>query len=147
MVPMTYTFPAGVFVYWITTNVFSFCQMMALKVPLIKNLCGMPDIPTGDANPASMPSVAAKKEITKKFGAAPQLHGVNPKVGVTTNNTTRPVAGAHPQRFLVFFLVFSFPRREKKRETRKPQSGLAAAANECDINDEEQTNINEIFID
>ena len=45
MVPLTHSFPAGVFVYWITTNLFSFGQMMTLKVPIIKKLVAIPDIP------------------------------------------------------------------------------------------------------
>jgi hypothetical protein len=118
MVPMTYTFPAGVFVYWITTNVFSFCQMMALKVPLIKKLCGMPDVPTGYANPASMPSVAAKKEITKKFGAAPQLHGVNPKVGGLLR-TTRPGPLREPTRNVFWFYFWFFPSPAERRRERR----------------------------
>ena len=51
MVPLTYSFPAGVFVYWITTNVFSFGQMMTLKVPIIKKLAAIPDMPQARGRP------------------------------------------------------------------------------------------------
>lgn len=80
MVPLTASFPAGVFVYWITTNMFSFGQMMVLKVPLIKKLAAIPEIPKAPVTAAAKPTILGQREIEKKFGAAPQLHGINPKV-------------------------------------------------------------------
>ena len=80
MVPLTASFPSGVFVYWVTTNLFSFAQMMALKVPNVKKLAGIPDIPTGPVAAAAKPSVVGKWQIEKKFGASPQLHSSKPKV-------------------------------------------------------------------
>ena len=40
MVPLTASFPSGVFVYWITSNVFSFAQTVLLRVPFAKRAMG-----------------------------------------------------------------------------------------------------------
>ncbi|EEH56601.1 cytochrome oxidase biogenesis family, partial [Micromonas pusilla CCMP1545] len=45
MVPLTASFPSGVFVYWITSNVFSFAQTVLLRVPFAKRAMGIPEDP------------------------------------------------------------------------------------------------------
>lgn len=87
MVPMTANFPTGVFVYWITTNIISFGQLMALKVPLVKRLAGIPEIPTGPKTAAANPS--AMRSIEERYGASPRLHSVNPMQVGASHHTLR----------------------------------------------------------
>jgi YidC/Oxa1 family membrane protein insertase len=47
MIPLTASFPQGVFVYWVTTNVFSLFQATALRAPALKKLGGHPGRPGG----------------------------------------------------------------------------------------------------
>mmetsp|Transcript_20051 Transcript_20051/g.31534 ORF Transcript_20051/g.31534 Transcript_20051/m.31534 type:complete len:437 (-) Transcript_20051:333-1643(-) len=48
---MTYQFPAGVFVYWMTSNAFTLMQSVALKNPTIKAALDIPEIPESIKNP------------------------------------------------------------------------------------------------
>ncbi|KAI9228664.1 MAG: 60Kd inner membrane protein-domain-containing protein [Piptocephalis tieghemiana] len=41
---MTYTFPASVFMYWLTTNVFSMAQVTMLSQPKVRRALGIPDM-------------------------------------------------------------------------------------------------------
>ena len=45
MVPMTYWFQSGIFIYWITTNSIGMVQTVALRQPPIRALVGMPALP------------------------------------------------------------------------------------------------------
>ncbi|KAF5729752.1 hypothetical protein HS088_TW20G00116 [Tripterygium wilfordii] len=44
-VPMTASFPTGIFFYWITSNMFSLVYGTALKAPGVKKYLGIPEIP------------------------------------------------------------------------------------------------------
>ena len=79
LIPMTAGFSKGVFVYWITTNMFSLGQTLAFKVPLIKKIVAIPEIPK-EATIGAKASVVTKREIEQKFGAEPVVHTSNPKV-------------------------------------------------------------------
>ena len=46
MVPATYWFPTGIFVYWISTNTIGIAQTVALRQPVIRSLVGMPPLPS-----------------------------------------------------------------------------------------------------
>ena len=80
MVPLTASFPQGVFVYWVTTNVFSFAQAQALKIPALKSLAGIPEVGNTKVNAAAASTLGGKRAIEQKFGAAPATHAGNPKV-------------------------------------------------------------------
>jgi len=43
MIPLTYTFPTAIFLYWMTSNTFSLAQVAVLKVPAVKNYFGIPE--------------------------------------------------------------------------------------------------------
>ena len=73
LIPMTAGFSKGVFVYWITTNMFSLGQTLAFKVPLIKKIVAIPEIPK-EATIGAKASVVTKREIEQKFGAEPVVH-------------------------------------------------------------------------
>jgi len=45
MPPLTYQFPSGVFIYWMTSNAFTLMQSLALKIPTVKAALGIPEIP------------------------------------------------------------------------------------------------------
>lgn len=51
MIPLTYHLPAGVFVYWMTTNVFSLCQFALLKAPGVKTFFNIPALIKHKENP------------------------------------------------------------------------------------------------
>ncbi|KAJ1455694.1 60Kd inner membrane protein-domain-containing protein [Pelagophyceae sp. CCMP2097] len=58
MVPMTYSFPASVFCYWLTANSFSLAQTLMLnKVPGVREALGIPKLP-----PAPKPKADDGKE-------------------------------------------------------------------------------------
>lgn len=74
MVPMTASFPQGVFVYWITSNFFSLGQSLALKNKAMKRLVGIPEmvmLPDGSAkvltseSPTVLLSTKPKKKAKK----------------------------------------------------------------------------------
>lgn len=58
MVPLTASFPQGVFVYWITSNVCSFAQSLALRHPALKGLVNVP--PPGAPPPGADAAAAAR---------------------------------------------------------------------------------------
>ena len=79
MIPLTASFPQGVFVYWVTTNCFSLAQAIALRAPVLKTLAGIPDVPAVVAA-AAQPTAGGARKIAEKFGDAPAMHASNPKV-------------------------------------------------------------------
>lgn len=79
LVPMTAGFSKGVFVYWITTNGWSLLQTLAFKVPVIKKIVAIPEVPK-EATIGAKASVVTKRQIEEKFGEAPAVHASNPKV-------------------------------------------------------------------
>ena len=56
MIPMTMNFAQGIFVYWITTNFYSFAQMQALRLPALKRLAVGPGL-TDDSFATSSKSI------------------------------------------------------------------------------------------
>ena len=86
LIPMTAGFSKGVFVYWITTNMFSLGQTLAFKVPLIKKIVAIPEIPK-EATIGAKASVVTKREIEQKFGAEPVVHASNPKVSFRSHRS------------------------------------------------------------
>ena len=86
LIPMTAGFSKGVFVYWITTNMFSLGQTLAFKVPLIKKIVAIPEIPK-EATIGAKASVVTKREIEQKFGAEPIVHTSNPKVSFRSHRS------------------------------------------------------------
>ncbi|KAH9719172.1 mitochondrial inner membrane protein OXA1 [Citrus sinensis] len=44
-IPLTMTFPKAIFCYWITSNFFSLVYGLVLKVPGVKKMLGVPEIP------------------------------------------------------------------------------------------------------
>ena len=100
MIPLTASFPQGVFVYRVTTNFFSLAQATALRAPVLKKLAGIPDVPTVVAA-AAQPTAGGARKIAEKFGDAPAMHASNPKVRVSEDRATSKV-----------FFSFRRPRRE-----------------------------------
>lgn len=100
MIPLTASFPQGVFVYWVTTNFFSLAQATALRAPVLKKLAGIPDVPAVVAA-AAQPTAGGARKIAEKFGDAPVMHASNPKVRVSEDRATSKV-----------FFSFRRPRRE-----------------------------------
>ena len=50
LVPLTASMPAGVFVYWATSNAYSLAQALALKTAPVRRLMGVPEPPPGGAH-------------------------------------------------------------------------------------------------
>lgn len=88
MIPLTASFPQGVFVYWVTTNFFSLAQATALRAPVLKKLAGIPDVPAVVAA-AAQPTAGGARKIAEKFGDAPAMHASNPKVRVSKVSSRR----------------------------------------------------------
>ena len=68
MVPLTAGFPQGVFVYWVTSNCFSFAQAAAFKWQRLRHWCRIPDArkPEGQASQMAQPAVLlANRPVTK----------------------------------------------------------------------------------
>ena len=75
MVPLTASFPQGVFVYWITSNIFSGFQTSITRTKAFKSTMGIPDV----SAVAEAPAEAALGRVQldrfqKKYGATPTLH-------------------------------------------------------------------------
>jgi|TARA_B110000967_G_scaffold82185_1_gene84919 YidC/Oxa1 family membrane protein insertase len=81
MIPLTCSFPQGVFVYWVTTNLFSFGQAQLLRIPALKKLAGIPDVPVV-TTAAARPTAGGARKITEKFGQSPTLSAANPRVSL-----------------------------------------------------------------
>ncbi|XP_051127154.1 mitochondrial inner membrane protein OXA1-like [Andrographis paniculata] len=64
-VPLTATFPNGIFCYWITSNLFSLCYGLVMKRPAVKNFLGIPIIPL----PPPSTSTTQKQPEFSFFGA------------------------------------------------------------------------------
>lgn len=47
MIPMTSWMESGVFVYWISTNIFGMSQTVLLRIPALRAAVGMPPLPAG----------------------------------------------------------------------------------------------------
>ena len=41
-------FPQALLVYWFTSNSFSLCQAMILKIPAVRKVCGIPELLPAD---------------------------------------------------------------------------------------------------
>lgn len=65
IVPVTMTMPAGVFVYWCTSNLFSLVQTAVLKVRGLRTVLGLPEL---SVKPAS----AASSQPAQTFASRPQ---------------------------------------------------------------------------
>ena len=102
MIPLTASFPQGVFVYWVTTNVFSLAQATALRAPALKRLAGIPDVPVVVAA-AAQPTAGSARRIAEKFGDAPVMHASNPKVRVERGEPASTIDFF--RRFFFFFRV------------------------------------------
>lgn len=48
LVPVMINFPTALLVYWFTSNSFSLCQAMILKIPAVKKVCGIPELLPAD---------------------------------------------------------------------------------------------------
>ena len=69
MIPATYAFPTGVFMYWVTSNFFSLGQTALFKIPALKKALNIKDPPTPapgaeskSENPFSKVLAMAKKQ-------------------------------------------------------------------------------------
>lgn len=105
MVPLTASFPQGVFVYWVTTNVFSFAQAQALKIPALKSLAGIPEVGNTKVNAAAASTLGGKRAIEQKFGAAPATHAGNPKVRPGCSSRGARLARDPSSRVVFFFFL------------------------------------------
>jgi YidC/Oxa1 family membrane protein insertase len=80
MVPLTASFPQGVFVYWITSNTFSGFQTLVTRNKGFKSLVGIPDVSAITEAPADVALGRAQlDQFQKQYGANPTLHKRPPK--------------------------------------------------------------------
>jgi len=80
MVPLTASFPQGVFVYWITSNIFSGVQTTFTRNKAFKSAMGIPDVSAIAEAPAEAAlSRVQLDQFQKKYGATPTLHKRPPK--------------------------------------------------------------------
>lgn len=80
MVPLTASFPQGVFVYWITSNIFSGFQTTFTRNKAFKSAMGIPDVAAITEAPADAAlSRVQLDQFQKKYGASPTLHKRPPK--------------------------------------------------------------------
>tara|TARA_B100000795_G_C22746408_1_gene417432 strand:- start:166 stop:1311 length:1146 start_codon:yes stop_codon:yes gene_type:complete len=63
MVPITMSMPASVFMYWVTSNLFSGVQTAAFQIPAVKNVLGIPTI----VPQASVPNIQSVKTSPSNF--------------------------------------------------------------------------------
>ena len=79
MVPLTASFPQGVFVYWITSNTFSGFQTLLTRTKAFKSVVGIPDVSAVAEAPADAAlSRVQLDQFQKKYGANPTLHARPP---------------------------------------------------------------------
>jgi YidC/Oxa1 family membrane protein insertase len=79
MVPLTASFPQGVFTYWITSNVFSVFQTSITRTKAFRRTMGIPDVSAViEAPPEAALSRAQLDQFQKKYGANPTLHSTPP---------------------------------------------------------------------
>ncbi|VFQ68692.1 unnamed protein product [Cuscuta campestris] len=64
-IPLTATFPKAIFMYWITSNIFSLTYGLILKKPEMKKLLGIPIIPVAPSPAAQEPRLSFLEAISK----------------------------------------------------------------------------------
>ena len=72
MIPATYWFPTGVYVYWITTNVATISQTHLLRMPLVREAAGLPALPTYTVPPPT--SAQSAGMLGAMTGVLPQRY-------------------------------------------------------------------------
>jgi hypothetical protein len=118
MVPMTASFPQvgskhhtfvfidsrgivleAVFMYWMTSNVFSLSQTLMLKIPGVKPMLNIPDAPTPTADGAAASgnpfagALDAAKKLAKKQNEDESLKAVPPPPPPIATFSQRPPPG------------------------------------------------------
>ena len=109
MVPLTMNFPASLFCYWVTNNLFSLNQTLLLKVPAVKKAFGIWD------PPKPVPGSPPQKGFVEELKAAFQK----------SNETAKAVAAAKANKDIDYSLPKSDPLRrvgnKKERQARHKQ--------------------------
>ncbi|CAH9132194.1 unnamed protein product [Cuscuta epithymum] len=82
-VPMTATFPKAIFMYWITSNLFSLTYGLALKKPEVKKLFGVPIIPVAPPTAGQKPGFSFSEAISKYAASQNQAQSLS-------NDASRP---------------------------------------------------------
>ncbi|EIE26611.1 hypothetical protein COCSUDRAFT_39658 [Coccomyxa subellipsoidea C-169] len=63
MVPLTASFPQGVFLYWVTSNIFSLGQSVLFKLPAVRKTLKLPDLAKMRATATGLPITEAGKPL------------------------------------------------------------------------------------
>jgi len=75
MVPLTAHFPAGLFVYWISSNTFSMFQLLLTRNKAFKTIVGIPDVSSVTEAPLEVKASRAQlDQFYKRYGTNPTLH-------------------------------------------------------------------------
>ena len=88
MVPMTAWFQSGVFVYWISTNLFGISQTVLLRQPAIRAAAGMPPLPGTAAAAQGVLGMTAAQAAA----ATPKALGPNTTLSMSGSQIPQPVA-------------------------------------------------------
>ncbi|CAL8466931.1 g6467 [Coccomyxa elongata] len=75
MVPLTASFPQGVFIYWVTSNVFSLGQAMLFKIPAVRTALKLPDMAKLRATATGLPITELGKPVVT-YAQPPKLRKV-----------------------------------------------------------------------
>lgn len=109
MIPLTMAQPCSVFVYWITTNLFSMTQTLTLKIPAVKSLFGISSlVPEQSAAQTSAPQHVLQQRAMEEQ-QTPAAASVAGDEGAATASTAPPKAPKTSQRAV---------RRKRKRRRR-----------------------------
>ncbi|XP_019160633.1 PREDICTED: mitochondrial inner membrane protein OXA1-like [Ipomoea nil] len=110
-VPLTASFPKAIFMYWITSNLFSLTYGMVLKKPEMKKLLGIPIIPVAPPSPASQKPGFSFFEALNKYSAAQQQ-----AQSASTNETSIPTNQRVPPSSVLSQRIRSLEKQVKEKK-------------------------------
>ncbi|XP_031123752.1 mitochondrial inner membrane protein OXA1-like [Ipomoea triloba] len=112
-VPFTASFPKAIFMYWITSNLFSLTYGMVLKKPEMKKLLGIPIIPVAPPSPASQKPGFSFFEALNKYSAAQAQQQAQ---SASTNDTSRPTNQRVPPSSVLSQRIRSLEKQVKEKK-------------------------------
>jgi YidC/Oxa1 family membrane protein insertase len=93
MVPLTSSFPSGVFVYWISTNLTSIVQTILLRQPAVRSFVGMP-APAAVSVAAAAAAAPQQDAMASALSGMPVVSGLLGLTPAASTSSPNPMAPA-----------------------------------------------------
>jgi len=114
MVPLTMTFESGIFVYWVSTNLFSAVQIGTLKQPAVKKLLGLPETIKPPPGPSNIMKPSFFEQLDKMTRPVNQTNSSSPSTSSTSATPASTEATINDQ--FVSEMKEARSRRSRRRQ-------------------------------